>query len=101
MKGLHGKVALCTGSGLEGGLGHGILKRLGEAGCQLVVSDLDTIMTNGGTRSSDENPVVRELLDGGANAIGIACDISWSLRAAATAFRIASDSIMPGTFKTH
>mgnify|MGYP001166988772 FL=1 len=76
MKGLHGKVALCTGSGLEGGLGHGILKRLGEAGCQLVVSDLDTIMTNGGTRSSDENPVVRELLDAGANAIGIACDVS-------------------------
>jgi meso-butanediol dehydrogenase/(S,S)-butanediol dehydrogenase/diacetyl reductase len=76
MKGLHGKVALCTGSGLEGGLGHGILKRLGEAGCQLVVTDLDTIMTNGGTRSSDENPVVRELLDAGANAIGIACDVS-------------------------
>ena len=31
-----------------------------KAGCQLAVSGLDTIMTNGGTRSSDENSVVRE-----------------------------------------
>lgn len=76
MRGLEGKVALCTGAGREGGLGHGILKRLGEAGCHLVVSDLDTVMTNEGLHSQDDNPVVRELQKAGASVIGLACDVS-------------------------
>lgn len=76
MKGLNGKVALCTGAGREGGLGHGILKRLGEAGCQLVVSDLDSIMTGRGTHAPNDNPVVCDLINSGYNAVGITCDVS-------------------------
>lgn len=76
MKGLEGKVALCSGAGREGGLGHGILQRLGEAGCLLVVSDLETIMTAGNTCSADANSVVRDLIGQGYNAIGISCNVS-------------------------
>lgn len=76
MRGLEGKVALCTGAGLEGGLGHGILQRLGEAGCLLAVSDLDTVMTEGNTRSVNDNSVVRDLMDQGYEAIGISCDVT-------------------------
>ena len=50
MRGMDGKVALCTGAGLEGGLGHGILERLGKAGCRLIVSDLEAVMTHNGAR---------------------------------------------------
>ena len=76
MKGLSGKVALCTGAGLVGGLGHGILTRLGEAGCKLAVSDLDSVMTDGGTHDPNENPVVRDLINAGYTAVGIGCDVS-------------------------
>ena len=54
MRGLEGKVALCTGAGREGGLGHGILTRLGLAGCRLVVTDLESVMT-------PDNAVVTDL----------------------------------------
>jgi NAD(P)-dependent dehydrogenase (short-subunit alcohol dehydrogenase family) len=76
MKGLEGKVALCSGSGREGGLGHGILQRLGEAGCLLVVSDVEAVMTEGSTCSADANSVVRDLIDQGYDAIGISCNVS-------------------------
>ena len=36
-----GKVAVCTGSGRPGGLGEAILRRLGEEGYRLVVTDVD------------------------------------------------------------
>ena len=76
MKGLDGKVALCTGAGRSGGLGHGILKRLGEAGCHLIVSDLDVVMTGEGAHSGNDNPVVCELVSAGNQAIGISCDVT-------------------------
>ncbi len=90
MKGLKGKVALCTGAGREGGLGHGILKRLGEAGCRLVVSDLDSVMTDGGAHAPDGNPVVCDLIRLGYNAVGIACDVSNETSVGAAVERAAS-----------
>ena len=71
MKGLLGKVAVCTGAGRAGGLGHGILLRLGEAGCRLVVSDLPGVL--GG---SAENPVVADLSLRGYDVHSIPCDVS-------------------------
>ena len=69
MRGLEGKVALCTGAGREGGLGHGILTRLGLAGCRLVVTDLESVMTS-------ENAVVTDLKQAGYDVIGISCDVA-------------------------
>ena len=76
MKGLEGKVALCTGAGRAGGLGHGILGRLGAAGCRLVVSDLAPVMTEQGSADIENNAVVSALNDQGYDAVGIACDVS-------------------------
>ena len=74
MKGLSGKVALCTGSGRPGGLGHGILARLGAAGCRLVVSDLDAVLTAEGSAAG--NGVVADLEAQGFEVISVSCDIS-------------------------
>ena len=76
MRGMDGKVALCTGAGLEGGLGHGILERLGKAGCRLIVSDLEAVMTHSGAGNIKENAVVQDLALKGFETIGIACDVS-------------------------
>lgn len=76
MNGMDGKVALCTGAGLEGGLGHGILERLGKAGCRLIVSDLKAVMTHDGAREIEENAVVQNLTLKGFETIGISCDVT-------------------------
>lgn len=69
MRGLEGKVALCTGAGRDGGLGHGILARLGLAGCRLVVTDLEAVLEN-------DNAVVTDLKKAGYDVIGISCDVA-------------------------
>jgi NAD(P)-dependent dehydrogenase (short-subunit alcohol dehydrogenase family) len=76
MRGLEDKVVLCTGAGREGGLGHGILDRLGAAGCRLVVSDLESIMTDDDQCETDNNAVVRVLKDKGYEAIGLSCNVA-------------------------
>lgn len=79
MKKLEGKVAICTGSGRPGGLGAGILARLSEEGCKVVVTDLGTpsgALSDGHVgNTQDMENVVTELRDSGADAIAIACDI--------------------------
>ena len=82
MRGLEGKVALCTGAGREGGLGHGILTRLGSAGCRLVVTDLESVMT-------PDNAVVTDLKQPGYDVIGISCDV-----ASEASVREATDAVM-------
>lgn len=79
MKGLAGKVVVCTGSGRRGGLGEGILKRFAEEGCRLVVTDLGVADTGLGADhigSSDEMEAVASgLRDMGAEAIAVPCDV--------------------------
>lgn len=79
MKGLAGKVVVCTGSGRRGGLGEGILRRFAGEGCRLVVTDLgvedaglgaDHIGTTG-----DMEAVAAGLRDMGAEVIAVPCDV--------------------------
>jgi meso-butanediol dehydrogenase/(S,S)-butanediol dehydrogenase/diacetyl reductase len=52
-----GKVALCTGAGRHKGLGEGILRKLAEEGCDVVITDLGTPQAHMGEDhigSSDE-----------------------------------------------
>jgi meso-butanediol dehydrogenase/(S,S)-butanediol dehydrogenase/diacetyl reductase len=70
MNGLLGKVALCTGSGRAGGLGFGILDRLGQEGCRLVVTDL------GNALMTDDGSSFAALKSKGYEVIQIACDVS-------------------------
>ncbi len=74
MKSLAGKVALCTGSGRLGGLGHGMLRRLGDAGCRLVVSDLASVLNEG--EAETPNEVVADLLAAGCDVLAMPCDVS-------------------------
>lgn len=79
MKGLAGKVVVCTGSGRRGGLGEGILQRFAEEGCRLVVTDLgsaDTGLGEDHIGTSDEMEAVAEgLRAGGAEVLSVSCDI--------------------------
>jgi len=74
VKSLAGKVALCTGSGRLGGLGHGMLRRLGDAGCRLVVSDLASVLNEG--EAETPNEVVADLLAAGCDVLAMPCDVS-------------------------
>lgn len=78
-KPLAGKVAICTGSGRMGGLGAGILERLANDGCKVVVTDLGApsgALSDGHVgNSQDMEDVVADLQKSGAEAIAIACDI--------------------------
>jgi NAD(P)-dependent dehydrogenase (short-subunit alcohol dehydrogenase family) len=62
---LSGKVALVTGGGAGGGLGHAMAVGLAEAGADLVVGDIDTA---GAIATS------QEILALGRRAIAVACD---------------------------
>ncbi|MFK7957661.1 MAG: SDR family NAD(P)-dependent oxidoreductase [Lysobacterales bacterium] len=79
MKPLKGKVAVCTGSGRQLGLGQGILKRLAEQGASVVVTDIgrtDGALSADNVGASDEmEQVAQELRDAGAQAIAVACDV--------------------------
>jgi len=70
MKGLAGKVALCTGAGRSGGLGFGILDRLGSEGCKLVITDLEPVLNE-----SDDSSLAA-LREKGYDVIAIVCDVS-------------------------
>ena len=70
MNGLAGKVALCTGSGRAGGLGFGILDRLGQEGCKLVVTDLPNVL------AVEDGSSFAVLQSKGYDVIQVACDVS-------------------------
>ncbi len=79
MRGLAGKVAVCTGSGRRQGLGEGILQRLAAEGCRVVVTDLgrpDEGLGSGDIGTTEEmEAVAAGLRDAGAEAIAIPCDV--------------------------
>lgn len=79
MNGLKGKVAICTGSGRHKGLGQGILKRLAEEGCRVVVSDIGLPKEYLGEGdigvSSEMEEIAAEIRDAGGEATAIACDV--------------------------
>jgi NAD(P)-dependent dehydrogenase (short-subunit alcohol dehydrogenase family) len=62
---LTGKVALVTGGGANGGLGHAMAAGLAEAGADVVVGDLDA---DGAAQTS------REIRDLGRRSIAVTCD---------------------------
>jgi NAD(P)-dependent dehydrogenase (short-subunit alcohol dehydrogenase family) len=76
---LTGKVAICTGSGRHKGLGQGILKRLAEDGCKVVVSDVGEAkkhLDEGDIGVSAEmEEIAAEIRDAGGEAVAIACDV--------------------------
>jgi NAD(P)-dependent dehydrogenase (short-subunit alcohol dehydrogenase family) len=79
MRGLAGKVVLCTGAGRTGGLGEGILRRFADEGCQLVLTDLgvpDKGLEAGhvGT-TSDMERVADGLRRQGADVLSLPCDV--------------------------
>jgi meso-butanediol dehydrogenase/(S,S)-butanediol dehydrogenase/diacetyl reductase len=79
MKGLTGKVAICTGSGRRNGLGAAILRRLAAEGCAVVVSDLgapDQHLAAGDIGMTEEmEAVAGELRATGASVHAIPCDV--------------------------
>ncbi len=79
MSSLKGKVAVCTGSGRQKGLGQGILKRLAEQGASVVVTDIGrtegALSADNVGASEEMEQVAQELRDAGANAIAVACDV--------------------------
>jgi meso-butanediol dehydrogenase/(S,S)-butanediol dehydrogenase/diacetyl reductase len=79
MKGLAGKVVVCTGSGRSGGLGEGILQRFAEEGCRLVVTDLgraDSGLGEDHIGTTDEmEAVAAGLRTSGAEVLCVPCDI--------------------------
>jgi NAD(P)-dependent dehydrogenase (short-subunit alcohol dehydrogenase family) len=76
---LEGKVAICTGSGRHKGLGQGILNRLAEDGCKVVVSDVGESKEHLGKGdigvSSEMEEIAAEIRDAGGEAVAIACDV--------------------------
>lgn len=79
MKGLAGKVAICTGSGRQAGLGAAILQRLAAEGCAVVVSDLgapDRFLgaTDIGATGEMES-VAAGLRAAGARVLVVPCDV--------------------------
>ena len=79
MQGLKGKVAICTGSGRQQGLGAAILKRLAAEGCDVVVSDLgapDRLLAASDIGATDEmRTVAAELRSTGARVLVVPCDV--------------------------
>jgi meso-butanediol dehydrogenase/(S,S)-butanediol dehydrogenase/diacetyl reductase len=79
MKGLEGKVVVCTGSGRRGGLGEGILQRFADEGCRLVVTDLgaeDAGLGEDHIGTTEEMEAVAiELRARGAEVIAVPCDV--------------------------
>jgi NAD(P)-dependent dehydrogenase (short-subunit alcohol dehydrogenase family) len=69
------KVAVCTGSGRPGGLGEAILRRLGEEGYRLVVTDVDGSGTNHLAKPDEMEAVTERLRSGGAEVFSHACDV--------------------------
>lgn len=70
MNRLMGKVALCTGAARTGGLGFGILDKLGSEGCKLVITDLEYVL------GETENSSLIALQKRGFEVIAIGCDVT-------------------------
>ena len=70
-----GKVAVCTGSGRPGGLGEAILRRLGEEGYRLVVTDVDGAGSSHLAKPDEMAAVAESLRSGGAEVLSHACDV--------------------------
>jgi len=79
MLGLKGKVAICTGSGRQQGLGAAILRRLAAEGCDVVVSDLGTpegLLASGDIGATNEmEAVAAELRATGTCVLVVPCDV--------------------------
>ena len=79
MLGLKGKVAICTGSGRQQGLGAAILRRLAAEGCDVVVSDLgtpDRLLSAGDIGATDEmQAVAADLQTTGVRVLAVPCDV--------------------------
>ena len=69
------KVAVCTGSGRHGGLGEAILKRLGEDGYRLVVTDIDGAGDDHLSSNSEMESVAEGLRSLGTDVICQPCDV--------------------------
>ena len=69
------KVAVCTGSGRHGGLGEAILKRLGEEGYRLVVTDIDGAGDDHLSSNSEMESVAEGLRSLGTEVICQPCDV--------------------------
>jgi len=64
---LSGKVALITGAGANGGIGHSLALGLSHYGSQVIASDID----EAGAKSTTQ-----EIIDSGGNSASFTCDIS-------------------------
>ena len=70
-----GKVAVCTGSGRPGGLGEAILRRLGEEGYRLVVTDVDGSGSSHLAKPDEMASVAESLSSQGADVLSHGCDV--------------------------
>lgn len=79
MQGLVGKAALVTGAGRPGGLGEGILRRLADEGCQLVVSDIGSAAAAESSAqlgtTEELETVAAGLRETGAKVLALPCDV--------------------------
>ena len=69
------KVAVCTGSGRPGGLGEAILRRFGEEGYRLVVTDVDGSGTDHLAQLDEMASVAESLRSQGADVLSHPCDV--------------------------
>ena len=70
-----GKVVVCTGSGRPGGLGEAILRRFGEEGYRLVVTDVDGAGSSHLAKPDEMATVAESLRSAGAEVLSHACDV--------------------------
>ena len=70
-----GKVAVCTGSGRPGGLGEAILRRLGEEGYRLVVTDVDGSGSSHLAEPDEMAYVAESLRSQGTDVLSHGCDV--------------------------
>ena len=69
------KVAVCTGSGRHGGLGEAILRRLGQEGYRLVVTDIHGTGDEHLSSESEMASVAEELRSVGTEVMCHPCDV--------------------------
>ena len=69
------KVAVCTGSGRPGGLGEAILRRLGEEGYRLVVTDVDGSGSSHLAEPDEMASVAEALRSQGTDVLSHGCDV--------------------------
>ncbi len=80
MYGLHGKIAIVTGSGRHGGLGQAMALRLGQEGCKVVIADLgrtegDLFPTHGVATTAELEQVAAEIRATGTEVMTVHCDV--------------------------